>query len=330
MPLKKSWCWFPSVVLAIGTSGCLAVESMALIPVRLVARASADSVPTIELPESQKLLDGVTGSMVVATHSRRLSVVSLPTCRVQRYTTTGVAIAASAIDSCGRVAYLRETLPLKRQLFGMGDPQRTIVLKHLRDGAEHPLAELVPPRGNGACKLDIRDGRVLFVDGHPQPIVVDIETGAMLDTTWWLNDWRALGFSPNSRAVLAIDTTSAGPEARLVNVDIASRAVMPAPEHLELASGAIVDAKRFIDGYERDRARMAGLVDQQWEYLTPSVTVYAGVPGPESGARTLFGLSGPEFERSIRLCDLTSAQTVTILQRFSGGSFRVSSFQPPQ
>ena len=109
-------------VLSLLALACLA-QGCWLLPV--------DPAPTLDVAESPELLSLAKGTIVVADGTKHLSVVSLPTGRVDEFVTLDDAVVASRLDESGRIVYVRES---KWSMFFKGS--YALVLKSLPTGEE--------------------------------------------------------------------------------------------------------------------------------------------------------------------------------------------------
>lgn len=276
-----------------------------------------DPAPVTDLPESPELVSEVVGTVVVAQGDDYVSAISLPGGATSRIPIPGPVTAASAIDESGRIAYVKRSALLKRSQFDEHQAPHFLFVRSLRTGDERSLGEVAPlPRWQRNC-LWLEANRVLYGPSPFGPRLFDLGSGEELDLEGWDAEIQPTGLTADGTAILG-ERTEIRPDGSrvfgvVVVVDVGSR-VVTSPPTLPLPGPD--------DRHSEPRLPASSTYERV--YVDERHAIYEGLATASSKPRRWFGLGAPSFERSVRVCDIETARTVTLVPRFGLGTFAFS------
>lgn len=330
-----------SLLLACAVQSCAAVATVVSAPIVVMYALATPRAPTLDTPETPELLAQVHGSVVVADGQGHLLVAALPGGELRELPTHGTAVAASAIDGQGRVVYVGRTIPWTKPVFGLGADRFELRVRSLATGEERTLTDWREQHGYlGDDGIRIAGGRVFCSDPAGRPRVFDLNTQQELDLSWW--DGRIQGkrlSADGSRLIGRTDSPVWDRIGRLlqgnVAVDLATQQIVAAasdepdyrPPGIDLDGNyvSIAGSGGSTQGIQEHLPGCTG----PWNFISDRLAIYEGLASPASHPQSWVGFRWPNFERSIRLRDVESKQTVTIVPRFKLGSWAYSSNPPP-
>ncbi len=288
--------------------------------------------PTLDVVESPALLARAQGSVVVADgYSDKLFVISLPGGKRDEIPTEGTAMVASGIDAEGRVVYVRESKMWMFLLtFFLVKGHYSLVEKSLITGEERVLCEV----GRGQWEqpfefeISLAGGRAMYSYKSRGPKVVELASGHALELSWWDLSLRPLRLSGDGSSVIC-----EAPWDRFISIDLTTR------RRTIVGQGKLSaldpDGRVIRVGTERkplswessepDANELPGWLGlgRPWTFIDDRLAIYEGLGTPSSAPMDRsWGLRA--IEHSIRLGDIESHETVTLLPRFLDGSVAYS------